>query len=100
MLILTRYEGEQLRIDNHIIVKVVGRRGKQVKIGIEAPRYVQIHREEVYQRALLSGDVNDVNAVRDEHLATIANAAMDYADDDPGFANALNAAFAYFGGGT
>lgn len=50
MLILTRRIGEVLRIDDHISVTVLGVKGNQVRLGIDAPDHVSVHREEVYNR--------------------------------------------------
>jgi len=51
MLILTRRQKERLIIDDgNIIVEVVEIRGNQVRLGISAPKDVDVHREEVYQR--------------------------------------------------
>lgn len=52
MLILTRKVGESIIIGESVEVKVLGMRAGQVKIGIEAPRDLAIHREEVYERIL------------------------------------------------
>ena len=49
MLILTRKIGESIAIDDNIKIRVVKIKGKQVRLGIEAPRETKIHREEVYQ---------------------------------------------------
>ena len=48
MLVLTRKLGESIAIDDHIKIRVVQVKGKQVRLGIEAPRDTKIHREEVY----------------------------------------------------
>jgi carbon storage regulator len=50
MLILTRRVGETLMIGNDIAVTVVGIKASQIKLGIEAPKDVSVHREEVYIR--------------------------------------------------
>jgi len=50
MLVLTRKLGEKIRIDDNITISVVEIDARHVKIGIEAPRNVIVHREEVYQR--------------------------------------------------
>ncbi len=49
MLVLTRKLGESIAIDDHIKIRIVQIKGKQVRIGIEAPMDTKIHREEVYQ---------------------------------------------------
>ena len=48
MLVLTRKLGESIAIDDDIKIVVVQIRGRQVRLGIEAPRNTKIHREEVY----------------------------------------------------
>ena len=52
MLILTRRIGEKLVIDENVIVTILAAKGSQIRIGIEAPRDVQVHREEIFQRIL------------------------------------------------
>ena len=48
MLVLTRKIGESIAIDSHIKIRVVQIKGKQVRLGIEAPKETKIHREEVF----------------------------------------------------
>ena len=50
MLILTRKIGETLVINDNVFVSVLGVKGNQVRIGIDAPKNVTVHREEVYKK--------------------------------------------------
>ena len=50
MLVLTRKVGEKIQIGDHITILIMEVKGKQVRLGIEAPPDVKVHREEIYQR--------------------------------------------------
>ena len=62
MLILTRRVGEKLIIGENVTVTVLGVKGNQIRIGIDAPRDIQVNREEVYQRILKERE--EINRVR------------------------------------
>ncbi len=50
MLILTRRVGEAVVIDEEVTVTVLGVKGNQVRIGVNAPKSVSVHREEIFER--------------------------------------------------
>ena len=50
MLVLTRRVGEKIIIGENVTVTVLAVKGGQIRIGIDAPREIQVHREEIYQR--------------------------------------------------
>jgi len=50
MLILTRRVGETLMVGDDVTVTVLGVKGNQVRIGVNAPKSVAVHREEIYER--------------------------------------------------
>ena len=50
MLILTRRVGETLMVGDDVAVTVLGIKGNQIRIGINAPKDIAVHREEIYER--------------------------------------------------
>ncbi len=60
MLILTRRVGETLMVGDDVTVTVLGVKGNQVRIGVNAPREVAVHREEIYQRIRGEDQTNHV----------------------------------------
>jgi len=65
MLILTRKSGEQIAIGDDIVINFLEIKGTQVKVGIEAPRHITVHRQEVYER------------VREENMAAASMTATE-----------------------
>lgn len=67
MLILTRRVGETLMIGDQVTVTVLGVKGNQVRLGVNAPRDVAVHREEIYERIKREqGDVLPENSEDDQ----------------------------------
>lgn len=73
MLVLTRKLGESIAIDDHIKIIVVQIKGKQVRLGIKAPKDTKIHREEVY-KAIQDQNVEASESVY-ENLSKISDEA-------------------------
>jgi carbon storage regulator len=67
MLILTRRVGERLVINGNVIVTVLGLKGNQVRIGVDAPIEVPVHREEIYERILKKRAADTAHAVMFPH---------------------------------
>jgi carbon storage regulator len=62
MLVLSRNIGETIKIGDYVSISVVGVSGMQVRIGIDAPKEIGVHRSEVYER--IKSKVGDTNETR------------------------------------
>ena len=96
MLILTRKLGESITIGDEIKISILGVRGRQVRMGIDAPPDVVVHREEIYVKIqnenrkankTLKGDlINMVNVLKGKIKGEAdepGNNVVDYKDDKP-----------------
>jgi carbon storage regulator len=73
MLILTRRVGETVMIGNDVTVTVLGVKGNQVRVGINAPKTVAVHREEIYERIKREQEGNSNNDGEPESSAEFAS---------------------------
>jgi carbon storage regulator len=72
MLILTRRVGETVMIGNDVTVTILGVKGNQVRVGINAPKNVAVHREEIYER--IKREQGDPPSGSQAHSAEYASA--------------------------
>jgi len=84
MLILSRRCGEAIVIDERVTITVLSIKGRQVRIGIDAPDDVNVHREEIYQRILAgeeTGYGSEAANAESEKPAAIASASDESSND-------------------
>jgi carbon storage regulator len=65
MLVLSRYTDESIYIGENIVVTVVDVRGDRVRLGIEAPREVDVHRKEIYNAIQRENHAKEENTARE-----------------------------------
>jgi carbon storage regulator len=75
MLVLTRRPGESIVVGENIVITVIEIKGGQVRIGIDAPREVDVYREEIYEQ------VKQENLSAIANVEAIRNAVQDQKDD-------------------
>jgi carbon storage regulator len=81
MLILTRKVGESLKIGDDVTITVLSVKGHQVRIGIDAPKEVSVHREEIYNRIKFGDSADSVGNGEDGNNNDSGQAAPDVLDD-------------------
>lgn len=87
MLILTRRINETLNIGDDVQVTVLGIKGNQVRIGINAPRDVPVHREEIYQRIKREERGGAEKSGKDDYSSDHDHRGADYFSDDDSVGN-------------
>jgi carbon storage regulator len=70
MLILTRRVGETVMIGDDVTITVLGVKGNQVRVGINAPKHVAVHREEIYERIKREQQSEEVDSPKPAECAS------------------------------
>ncbi|SDL67788.1 carbon storage regulator CsrA [Halarsenatibacter silvermanii] len=78
MLVLTRKKDEKIMIGENIEIQVLSIEGNQVQIGIEAPRSIEVHREEIYERIRQE----NVEAAKAAGFKKLGELTVDSGEDD------------------
>ncbi|MGH8593781.1 MAG: carbon storage regulator CsrA [Gammaproteobacteria bacterium] len=79
MLILTRRVGESVMIGDDVNITVLGIKGNQVRLGVNAPKEIPVHREEIYQRIQ-----QEKNKAQEEASPSVGADSANAADFQPG----------------
>lgn len=77
LLILTRKLGEIINIGNDIKIQVVSIHGKQVRIGIEAPQTMEIHRQEIYEKIKIENNLAKIDSQKEVDLKELSKEVKD-----------------------
>ncbi|GAA2697166.1 MULTISPECIES: carbon storage regulator CsrA [Actinoplanes] len=80
MLVLTRRAGESVMIGDDVVITVLEARGDVIRLGIQAPRHVQVHREEVYRELQ---EANRAAASPDDAAVTAVTAMLEKPESRP-----------------
>jgi carbon storage regulator len=82
MLVLTRRAGESIVIGNDVVITVLEIRGGQIRIGVDAPRNLAVHRAEIYQQVMAENQAAVASA--DRHAALLQTRASRLRLEPPG----------------